>query len=703
MKKTGLAENDFFTVSMDKDRIAYLTPKNKTTILPDQLTDRLASFAELVNELLLSEDQIQGIIYGCPLFSTGDYYKTLLQEAKQPGFEVRLSNILKKVTSLTQSETPVVSIIDESLNAIQSAPALWGHHTIITQKGSIKMEECGVGLFPGFGATVMAAKKLHPADAFKLLIKGGTFNAEQAMKTGLSQALAKDRHEAATKAKEWILSGHKINHSTPKPEADKLEERLASLEPLKKKVNLKIPGILFCLQLITASQKLPIEESLELETMHYSTALKNPYAIAILRTLYYGVNANKESQATSTEKPIQKIGVIGAGMMGSGIAFEVAKAGIQAILKDTSLPLAEKGKQYTEKCCDKLIALGRMTPEKKQKMLSLILPTEDLNDLYNSDIIIEAVFEQLTLKSEVIKSTEPYLKENGIFASNTTSLPISELATFSHHPRQFIGMHFFSPVDRMPLVEIILGKQTSESTLTRAKTLALLLGKIPIVVHDSPAFFTSRIFFNYLLEGITMLLEGIPADTIESQAIQAGFAVSPLAVLDEISLPLMVHVYDQLPKLSGSQIRCREYLKKLIAQNRTGRKAGKGFYSYDPEKGKKLIMEDLPGALEGPAIDHLAIQKRFLHIMALDTFRCLDEGVLDRPVDGDIGSILGVGYAAHTGGAISHIDQTGIQTFVSDCLSFKDYGEQWEVPATLKDLAAQGFRFYTDLTSNWKV
>ncbi|WP_447643020.1 MULTISPECIES: 3-hydroxyacyl-CoA dehydrogenase family protein [Chitinophagaceae] len=430
----------------------------------------------------------------------------------------------------------------------------------------------------------------------------------------------------------------------------------------------------------------------------------NNKPFAVKRTLEYGVRNAKQPKRLKGKQDFafKKISVLGAGMMGAGIAFEIAKAGIPVYLKDTNIELAEKGKAYTEKCCNKRIQLGKMDENKKTEMLSLIHPTVQLEDLKDSDFIIEAVFEDKKLKENVISETTHSLTNDGVFASNTTSLPISELAAYTSDAANFIGMHFFSPVDRMKLVEIILGKNTSNETLDKALQLALKLQKVPIVVHDSPAFFTSRIFFNYLLEAVTMLLEGIPAARIEENAINAGFAVSPLAVLDEISIPLMLHVYDQLPQLSSSQKRCYNYLAILVEAGRTGRKSGKGFYDYDSATKTKQLWLDPTIHPSTHPIDNQTIQKRLLHVMALDSYRCLDEGVLDQAIDGDIGSIMGVGYAANTGGVFAHIDEVGIQQFVKECQSFSSLGEQWQVPDSLKKLAEESFSFYNGLEENWK-
>ncbi|ERJ58902.1 hypothetical protein M472_08975 [Sphingobacterium paucimobilis HER1398] len=368
--------------------------------------------------------------------------------------------------------------------------------------------------------------------------------------------------------------------------------------------------------------------------------------------------------------------------MGAGIAFEAAKAGIQVLLKDVTIEQAQQGKSYSERVCLKLIELGKMQAEQMAPLLANIHPVADYDTFHDLDMIVEAVFEDMDLKKTVIEASQSGLRPGAFFASNTTSLLISELAESSQDPTNFIGMHFFSPVDRMKLVEIIRGKETSPQTVEKATQLAHILGKTVIVVNDGPGFYTSRVFFNYLLEAISMLLEGIPAEMIEAQARQAGFGASPLAVLDEISLPLMLHVYDQLPSLSNSQRRAYRYLETLIAQGRSGRKTGKGFYNYGESKN---LWKDPTLPTSAPLIDEGTIAKRLLHIMALDSYRCLEEGILDSTSDGDTGSILGIGYPRHTGGVFQHIDQVGLPQFVQECEQFADKGEQWEIPDSLRE------------------
>lgn len=731
-------DHNLFNLTIDANAVIRITTKEG---FRKQATDPvllLEKFGALLLSLLDPTKNIRGIIYHCPIGSEVVDYRALFEAAKSPDFTPRIQRILEWSATIKQAKIPVVAVLDGAVNSLQMAPMLWAHYIMGTTRTKIRCTDCSLGISPGLGTTVYIVQRLALEDAAAILIKGASYNHEQALASGLLDAVVQDSSQLGQRAVDWILTQPNGAKSTEgKSNATKQQINTTDtdqmLAVLKKKANLKFPGTSACFELIAANieGKLTLEELLQLEAVHYTSVLQNPLSLAIIRTMYYGVQAAKRPlEASSIHEPapeFKKIGIIGAGMMGAGIAFEVARAGLQAVLKDTKVELARRGKAYTTKCCDKLIAMGRMAATQKEAMEALIEPTDNVMALQEADAIIEAVFEQATLKNAVIHESEAMLASNGFVASNTTSLPISRLALSCRQPENFIGMHFFSPVDRMPLVEIILGKQTSQQTLNKAKALALKLGKTPIVVHDSPAFFTSRIFFNYLLEAITMLLEGIPAELIEKEALKAGFAVSPLAVLDEISLPLMVHVYDQLPALSNSQQRTYNYLSSLINQGRTGRKSNKGFYTYDAQTGKKALWQDsniqvsptitsnngANAATNDATIDSNAvqenntfteiIQKRLLHVMALDSYRLLDEGVLDRPIDGDIGSILGVGYAAHTGGVFSHIDQTGLQQFVQDCKSFSPYGEQWQMPVSLIDLASKNFTFYDGFNSNWPL
>jgi len=388
--------------------------------------------------------------------------------------------------------------------------------------------------------------------------------------------------------------------------------------------------------------------------------------------------------------------MLGAGMMGAGIAYVSALAGMEVQLKDVKMEGAEKGKAYSEAILKKRVARKRTTQEKADAILARIHPTTDPNSMKGCDMVIEAVFEDRDLKAKVTKETEAVLGADKIYGSNTSTLPITMLAKASERPENFIGIHFFSPVDKMPLVEIIVGEKTSDKALAAAIDYVVAIRKVPIVVNDKQGFFTSRTFGTYTSEGAHMLMEGVPPIMIENVAKHIGMPVGPLAVTDEVSFTLGLHVMGEMPERDAGTEKIYQMNKKMVEEfGRHGKKNGKGYYDYDG-KTKKLWpgLEDwFPSNVN--TLDSKTIGQRLLHRMALETYRCWDEGVLRATKDGDVGSLLGFGFPPYTGGAISYIDFVGVQQFVDDCDDFtKRFGPRWTVPNSLRKMAAAGQTFY---------
>lgn len=690
-----------FRVEQDNHHIITIQPLSAAA--PEQLDmiGYLTQFVDLVTFILEREDTV-GVVYTCPIQDEKIEYAQLFRQfSSSRSSPSDLFELTSKVLRWETFKKPIVSLFTNNCTAIALATMLWSNYRIASETLQFGFPESRYGLFTAFGATIYLPALIGTENALSLLTQSKLVSSEEAHQLGLINELAQKPDDCLPLAKNWILHPPSIDANQHTKQMDELGPE--AILAIQKKARGLYAGTNAVIELLQKKQLSTPFEAAEQEANLYLHVLRRLEPLSMVRTLHYGVQLAKSPKTINhfEDYSLKKIGILGAGMMGSGIAYEAARAGIEVALKDVTLSQAQRGKAYAKQVCEKSLALGAMTASQGEQLLARIKPTEQVGDLNGSDCIIEAVFEDFHLKANVTQESLPYLSENGFFATNTTSLPITELAFASSEPKSFIGMHFFSPVDRMPLVEIICGKQTAQKTLEKALTTALRLNKIPIVVQDGPGFFTSRIFFNYLLEGITMVLEGISPTLIEEEAIAAGFAVGPLAVLDEISLELMLHVYDQLPQLHASQKRAYNYLKGMVDQGRKGKKSGAGFYDYDTETKKKKIWKNPIIASVKENITATIIRKRLLHVMALDSYRCLAEGVLHQPIDGDIGSILGVGYASHTGGVFGHIDLTTLPLFVSECQLFQPYGEQWDIPASLRELADKDFRFYNGFDSNW--
>jgi 3-hydroxyacyl-CoA dehydrogenase/enoyl-CoA hydratase/3-hydroxybutyryl-CoA epimerase len=447
---------------------------------------------------------------------------------------------------------------------------------------------------------------------------------------------------------------------------------------LKQKTRGLYPAPEAALAAMVEGAMVDFDTAMRVESRYLAGLMTSSVAKNMINTFFFNLNAIKGGQSRPKDVPRyqpKKVGVLGAGMMGSGIAYSQATKGIATVLKDVSVEAAEKGKSYTAKLTQKRVDKGQMSAEKQQGILSLITPTTNAADLQGCDLIIEAVFEQRELKAMVTREAEPMLAEGGFFASNTSTLPISGLAQASRDAKKFVGIHFFSPVDKMKLVEIIRGKDTDDETIARAYDYVQALGKLPIVVNDSRGFYTSRTFGTFVMEGAAMLGEGIPAPVIENAAMQAGMPVGPLAVLDETALSLSVHVLEQtridFQKEGQPHVATpgETLVERMVKQHhRSGRASGGGFYDY-PEGGMKHLWPELKTLFEKPGVawDLQEVKDRLLYRQAVETARCLAEGVLTSVHDGNIGSIFGIGFPAWTGGALQFIYGQGIEAFEQRC------------------------------------
>jgi 3-hydroxyacyl-CoA dehydrogenase / enoyl-CoA hydratase / 3-hydroxybutyryl-CoA epimerase len=535
--------------------------------------------------------------------------------------------------------------------------ALVGHYRIAVNDKIIQfgLPEVTLGLLPGASGVTKMTRHLGLLKAQPYLMEGKTFGAQEAFELGLVHELVNDPAMLRSKAIEFIHA----NASDP----------AAFTHPWDSK-DYKIPGGK------PSSPALAGAISVAPAMLRKTTRglQPAPHAKAMINSFFFNMNAIKSGasrpQGVEKFKP-NKVGILGAGMMGAGIAYAQASKGIATVIKDVSMGKAQAGKAYSAKITQPRVDKGRMTAQDQAALLARITPTDKAADLHDCDLIIEAVFEQRELKAKVTQEAEPMLKAGGFFASNTSTLPISGLGTASAKPNKFIGIHFFSPVDKMKLVEIIRGKQTDDETVARAFDYVQSLGKIPIVVNDSRGFYTSRTFGTYVMEAAAMLGEGIPAAVIENAGIQAGMPVGPLAVMDETALSLSVHVMEQTMQDFTAEGKTYTPSKgellvaKMVKEfKRPGRAAGAGFYDY-PAGGKKTLW---PGLAEhfgkaSVAWDIQEIKDRLLYRQSIETARCLHEGVLTSVHDANIGSIFGIGFPVWTGGALQFIYGMGIDAF----------------------------------------
>jgi 3-hydroxyacyl-CoA dehydrogenase / enoyl-CoA hydratase / 3-hydroxybutyryl-CoA epimerase len=595
--------------------------------------------------------------------------------------------------------------------------ALACHYRIAADnpKTRLGLPEVKVGLFPGAGGTQRVARMLPPADALQFLLKGDQLRVDRAKAMKLIDAVVPEA-DLIKASKEWIKAGGKA-----KAPWDSEGFRLPG-GPVYSKAGMmtfpaanaiyrretydNYPAARAILQVVYEGLQMPFDTALRIESRWFAKILRSHEAAAMIRSLFVSMqDLNKGARRPANEPPtsLKKIGVVGAGFMGAGIAQVSAAAGLQVVLIDRDQETAEKGKAGLHKALSDRVMKGRMKGAERDELLSRISPAADYSVLKDCDLIIEAVFEDRKVKSEVIAKIQAAISDKAIFASNTSTLPITSLASEFKDPARFIGIHFFSPVDRMMLVEIILGKQTGNKALAAALDYVRAIRKTPIVVNDSRGFYTSRVVGTYIREGHLMLTEGVPAAMVENVGRIAGMPVGPLALNDEVAVDLAWKILKATETDLGAKAvdpRQKKLLEEMVEKRgRFGRKNGKGFYDY-PANGPKKLWPDIvdlqPKKLLDPEkIDIEELKLRLLGIQGLETARCFEEKVLTDVREADVGSILGFGFAPFSGGTLSWIDMMGTKRFVDLCRKLeKKYGPRFAPNKLLIDLAAKGEGFY---------
>jgi 3-hydroxyacyl-CoA dehydrogenase/enoyl-CoA hydratase/3-hydroxybutyryl-CoA epimerase len=583
-------------------------------------------------------------------------------------------------------------------------------------KTQFGLPESKVGLLPGAGGTQRLPRLIGVQNAAMMILQGESKKPAEAKSLGFinevvpaGEAVAACRKWLATNpaaTQPWDVKGFKVKDGPYSPGG--AMAFIGGNAMLGKQTFGNYPAQKHIMSCLYEGIQVPMDAALRIESRYFVKTMQTPQAKAMIRSLFLSMQelskgANRPQGYPTYE--IKKVAVLGAGMMGAGIAYVQAMAGIETILIDRDQDSADKGKGYAKKLTDKAVSRGKMTQDKADGILALIRPTSDYDLVKGADLVVEAVFEDRAIKADVTKMAEAQIADTAVFGSNTSTLPITGLATASVRPKNFIGIHFFSPVDKMGLVEIIMGKETSEETLAKSIDYVLKIKKTPIVVNDSRGFYTSRCFGTYVQEGIAMLAEGVKPAIIENVGKMTGMPVAPLAMNDEVALDLAYKVGQATKKDLGDkwvETPAQKIIETMVVKlERFGRKNGKGFYDYpsDPN-GKKRIwpgLADLAQVKVHEATPDLRdeLKKRLLYIQALETARCFEEGVITDPRDADIGSILGWGFAPYTGGTISLIDGVGVAKFVAECDALaQKYGERFKPNALLRDMAAKNETFY---------
>ena len=650
----------------------------------------------LAAQVLQDKDAIKGVLLASAkstFFAGADLKGTMRLKPADAGAAFAEIEILKKnFRTLEMLGKPVVSLLGGTALGGGWEVALVGHHRIAIDSPKIQfgLPEVTLGLLPGASGVTKMTRHLGLMGAQPYLVEGKLFSPSEAKGLGLVHDLVAPGDNAAAEMRNralawiaanpgaqhpWEAKGYKVPGGLPSSPAV-AQMLVVAPAMIKKQTRGLDPAPEASMACRVEGLQVDCATALRIESRYLARLMTGSNARAMINTFFFNLNAIKSGQArpgTSPRFKPAKVGLLGAGMMGAGIAYCQAAKGIATVLKDVSLEKAELGKSYSAKLTQNRVDKGRMSADEQKKILDRIAATGDLADLQGCDLIIEAVFENRELKARVTKESEPMLAPGGFFASNTSTLPITGLATASAAANKFIGIHFFSPVDKMKLVEIIRGRETDDETVARAYDYVQAIGKMPIVVNDSRGFFTSRVFGTFVMEGAAMLGEGIPAAAIENAGIQCGMPVGPLAVLDETALTLSLHVMEQTRADFAAE--GKTYVatpgELLVADlvrkhNRPGRAGGAGFYEYPTEKGvKKFLWPQLKPLFEKSQTSWSItdLKDRLLYRQAVETARCLSENVLTTVHEANIGSIFGIGFPAWTGGAMQFIYGMGIEAF----------------------------------------
>ncbi len=721
----------------DEDGIVTLTMDDPTASANTMNEIYQRSMQAAVERLHAEQEQVTGVVVASAkkTFFAGGNLTLMIQATTDdaPRIFAEVEAIKATLRRLETFPRPVVAAINGAALGGGLEIALATNHRIAVDDRAVKigLPEASLGLLPGGGGVTRTVRMLGLQPALMdVLLQGPQFDPQAAQGKGLVDELVATREELVPAAKAWILAnaedpgagvqpwdapGYKMPGGNPKSPA--LAQFLPAFPALLRK-QLKgadYPAQKAILSAAVEGATVDFETASRIESRYLTKLIVNQNSKNMIQAFFFDLQAiNAGSLRPQGIEPWRatKVGVLGAGMMGAGIAYSCARAGMQVVLKDVAQENAEKGKAYSEKLNAKAVERGRLTPEKSAELLDRIHPTDDYADLAGCDLVIEAVFEDPALKHQVFAEAAPHVDADALLCSNTSTLPITELSEGVDRPADFIGLHFFSPVDKMPLVEIIRGRATSDVALARAYDVVQQIKKTPIVVNDSRGFYTSRVIGFMVNEGLAMLAEGVHPVSLERAATQAGYPVGTLQLSDELNMELMAKIATatrdaaERDGLDHQEHPGSAVVATMIELGRPSRLRGAGFYDYD-ENGRRQGLWSGLGEVFPVAEQQIPlrdVKDRLLFLEALETAKCFEEGVIESAAAANIGSIMGIGFPPSTGGAAQFMTgyqdpedldaPIGLAAFCDRADELADaYGERFRPTAYLRDLVARGASF----------
>nr|WP_316652150.1 3-hydroxyacyl-CoA dehydrogenase NAD-binding domain-containing protein [uncultured Gellertiella sp.] len=719
-----------FKVETDADGIALVTwdmPGKSMNVFTEEVMREL----DAITGQVTADAAVRGVVFtsGKSSFSGGadlsmikgmfSFYQ--MEKARDPATAAKkLFDMVGKMSGLYRkietSGKPWVSAINGTCMGGAFELSLACHGRVASSAKSVKiaLPEVKVGIFPGAGGTQRVPRLTNAQDALQMMTTGSSLTASRAKAMGLVHQVV-EPDQLVPAARQMILDGLKPVQPWDEkgfkvPGGGIWTPAAAQLWPaataiLRRETQGNYPGALAIVKCVYEGLQVPFDTALRIEQRYFTEILQTTEAFSMIRSLFVsmqelGKGARRPAGVPKTE--LKKVGVVGAGFMGASIAYVTAAAGIPVVLIDRDMDAAGKGKAHSVDLVKGAAQKGRMTAEEGEKLLSLITPSDDYNQLADVNLVIEAVFEDRDVKKAVIEKVEAILPEGAVFASNTSTLPITGLAGNSRRPADFIGVHFFSPVEKMMLTEVILGKETGDRAIAVALDFVAAIRKTPIVVNDTRGFYVNRCVFRYIHEAYDMLIEGVPAAMIENAAKMAGMPVGPLSLNDEVAIDLSQRILKaSIADLGDKAVDTRHMtlINRMVDElDRRGRKNGRGFYDYPAKPAKKSLwpgLKDLFPQKKPDDVSVAVLKQRLLVTIALEAARTMEEGIVTDPREADVGSILGFGFAPYTGGALSYIDGMGVSAFVGICRTLaRDHGSHFEPTPLLLDMAAKGETFY---------